>query len=336
MYKHLTQNEYYYIWQSLVHKNIVYTIFGIPITMSVQSVAEKLNVHRSTVYRALNRIRKTNWHPSKNSVVLLYKRKRKQDKYMTPAIKEYLVNHLKLGWSPEVISNMLRKEKRKHISFKSIYRYIWLDKSLGGSLYKLLPHHGKKYNYSNGTKRSTITNRKDISERPAVVESKTRIGDLEGDTIVGCRAGEKSCLLTLVDRKSKYCQIRKIANKTAAAVEEAMSRCYDNSVIPYLTVTYDNGTEFANHQDISKTLGCDIYFARPYKSCDRGLNEHTNGLIRRYFPKGTDFGKVSEEKIQEIEDLLNNRPRKSLNYLTPNEVLSRELSKAYKKMSHLT
>ena len=113
----------------------------------------------------------------------------------------------------------------------------------------------------------------------------------------------------------------KIPNKTALSVENAMTNCYDNTILPFLTITYDNGTEFANHQNIANTLGCDIYFARPYKSCDRGLNEHTNGKIRRFFPKKTDFGTVTEQEIEHVQNLLNDRPRKSLNYLTPNEVV---------------
>jgi IS30 family transposase len=330
MYKHLTQNEYYYIWQSLVNKSL-YSIYGCPIVMSVVMVAEKLSCHRSTVYRALNYIKANGWSPNRTSTVTLYKRKRKRNKLCNDKIRKYIVAHLTLGWSPEVISNMLWRKKRKRISFKSIYRYIWEDKRNGGMLYSLLPHQGKKYKYDGGSKRSSIVNRKDISERPAIVENKSRLGDLEGDTIVGSRAGNGSCLLTLVDRKSKYCQIRKIEDKSALSVEKAMVDCYNDSLLPYLTITYDNGTEFANHQEISQELGCDIYFARPYRSCDRGLNEHTNGLIRRYFPNKTDFGKISEKEIRAVENLLNNRPRKSLNYLTPNEVLNKELTKAYKK-----
>ena len=130
--------------------------------------------------------------------------------------------------------------------------------------------------------------------------------------------------------------MRKIPNKTALAVEQAMNNCYDNTTIPFTTVTYDNGTEFANHENIAKSLGCDVYFARPYRSCDRGLNEHTNGKIRWFFPKKTDFGKVTEGDIEYVQNLLNDRPRKSLNFLTPNEVVNKQLDKAYKKLSRFT
>ncbi len=199
----------------------------------------------------------------------------------------------------------------------------------------MLPHHGKKYKYWS-SKRSSIANRVAISARPKIVEDKIRLGDIEGDTIVGVKGGDKACLLTLVDRVSKFSIIRKIPNKTASAVEDAMNSCYDDTVIPFLTITYDNGTEFANHQNIANNLDCSIYFARPYKSCDRGLNEHVNGLIRRFFPKKTDFGMVTDEQVLYVQNILNDRPRKSLNYLTPNEVVNKHLSKAYKKFSQLS
>ncbi|MCX8514043.1 MAG: IS30 family transposase, partial [Burkholderiales bacterium] len=125
---------------------------------------------------------------------------------------------------------------------------------------------------------------------------------------------------------------RKLPNKTAIAVEKAMNDSYDNSLIPFLTVTYDNSTEFANHKNITNNLGCDIFFARPYRSCDRGLNEHTNGLIRKYFPKKTDFANINEQQIEQVQNLLNNRPRKALGFLTPNEVVNRYLTKSYKKI----
>lgn len=126
-----------------------------------------------------------------------------------------------------------------------------------------------------------------------------------------------------MDRVSKYAIIRKLPNKTGESVEHAMYDSYDSSLLPFIRVTYDNGPEFANHINISKTLGCNIYFARPYRSCDRGLNEHTNGLIRRFYPKKTNFATVTDEQIKYVQDLLNDRPRKSLGFLTPNEVINR-------------
>jgi transposase, IS30 family len=327
MYKHLTHQELYYIWQHRINK------FGggILLCESVSELALRFGKHISTIYRAVKYMEDTNWNP-KNK---LRYREKQSFNMITAKMKQYIANKLKAGWSPDVICGRINKDIRKRLSFKTLYRYIWQDKAGGGKLYKLLPHHGKKYKYGS-SKRSTIANRVDISQRPKIVEKKVRLGDFEGDTIVGCRGGDKACLLTLVDRASKFTIIRKIPNKTAEAVEHAMNDCYDNTILPFLTVTYDNGTEFANHQNISQTLGCDIYFARPYRSSDRGLNEHTNGRIRWFFPKKTDFGKITNEEVIYVQNLLNDRPRKSLNYLTPNEVVNKRLTTAYKKFSQLT
>jgi transposase, IS30 family len=325
MYKHLTHHELYYIWLNCTHDFIKSKIID---------VAQKLGRHRSNIYRAINYINENNWSPINNQGNIR-KRARSQFSNITELVKNYIIEKLKIGWSPEIIGGRMKKDIGVQISFKTIYSYIWKDKTDGGTLYKMLPHKGKKYKYGSG-KRSSIVNRVDISQRPKIVDKKIRIGDLEGDTIVGIRGGDKACLLTLVDRHSKFTIMRKIPNKTAQAVEHAMSDCYDNTTLPFLTVTYDNGTEFANHQNIAKTLGCDIYFARPYKSCDRGLNEHTNGKIRWFFPKKTDFGQISDEEVIYVQNLLNDRPRKSLKFLTPNEVVNKHLHKAYKKMSQFT
>lgn len=326
MYKQLTHHELYYIWQHRINK------FGgsIACCETPKELAVKLNKHISTIYRAVRYMQETNWVPDTR----LRYRNKKQFTILSNKMKQFICDKLKIGWSPEVICGSMKKAFNKKLSFKTLYRYIWQDKAAGGKLYKLLPHQGKRYKYGS-SKRGTITNRTDISQRPKIVEDKSRIGDLEGDTIVGVRGGDKACLLTLVDRVSKFTIIRKIPNKTADAVEDAMNKCYDDTVLPFFTVTYDNGTEFANHQNIADNIGCDIYFARPYRSSDRGLNEHTNGLIRRFFPKKTDFGKVTEEEVQYVQDLLNNRPRKSLNYLTPNEVVNKDIAKYYKKIRSL-
>lgn len=328
MYKHLTHHELYYIWQHRINKFDGNVLWCEPIKV----IAVKLKKHISTIYRAIKYLKETKWDPGNNKG---RSRRKKQFNMLTSKMKQYIATNLKVGWSPEVISGRIKKDLKKSISFKTIYRYIWYSKFLGEQLHKLLPHNGKKYKYG-GSKRTTITNRVDISQRPKIVEHKTRIGDFEGDTIVGVRGGDKACLLTLVDRVSKFTIIRKILNKTAGAVEDAMINCYDDTVLPFFTVTYDNGTEFANHQNIAANLGCNIYFARPYKSCDRGLNEHTNGLIRRFFPKKTDFGNVTDEEVQYVQNLLNDRPRKSLNFLTPNEVVNKYLAKTHKKFLQLT
>jgi len=335
MYKHLTYSELCTIWHNKVNKSIE-TLSPLS-RLEVDELAELLVKHRSTIYRAINYIKRSCWRPDNSLATAIKFRKRKHKTYKAeaPKVKKYIEAKLEIGWSPEVISGRIYSDIRRKISFKTIYRYIWEKKSSGSKLHKLLPHQGKRYKYGNPD-RCSIKDRVDITNRPAIVEEKKRIGDIEGDTVVGIKGGGKDCLLTLVDRASKYTIIRKLPNKTAISVENAMNDSYSNTVIPFLTITYDNGTEFANHKNIAKALGCDIYFARPYRSCDRGLNEHTNGLIRRYFPKGTDFANINEKQIEHVQDLLNNRPRKSLGFLTPNEVVNKYLARSYKKLSQHT
>lgn len=323
MYKHLTQKERYYIW----HRSV--SLFE-----SVEQIATGLNRHKSTIYNELRRNKDNDNEYAPDVAQVKSEANRSGAKLgakfakFTPKVCTYVMDKLGRTWSPEQISGRMRKDIKVKISHKSIYQYIWFDKSIGGSMYKKLPHRGKRYKYGNQTK-VKIPNRVDISKRPKIVEKKSRIGDFEGDTIVGIRGGSKNCLLTLADRKSKLCFIRRTLDKSAKSIQNTMESVYDDTTVPFKTVTYDNGTEFCSHQEIAASIGCSIYFARPYRSCDRGLNEHTNGLIRYFFPKKTDFAKITDEQIAFVENLLNNRPRKSLGYLTPNEVMNKYLNRIY-------
>jgi IS30 family transposase len=181
-------------------------------------------------------------------------------------------------------------------------------------------HGGRKYR-AKASKRAgvdCIPNRTDISERPAIVDEKLRIGDWEGDTVIS--HGSRCALMTLVDRRSKFLITKKIGRKTMKNINSSITNRLKKLGKPVHSITFDNGKEFAGHAKIAKKTGAKIFFARPYKSCDRGLNEHTNGLIRQYLPKKRDFKDVSHKKIREIENKLNNRPRKVLGYKTPFEI----------------
>lgn len=160
-----------------------------------------------------------------------------------------------------------------------------------------------------------------IDERPAIVEKKTRIGDWEGDLIIG--KDHKGALVTLVDRCSKKTKICKVATKTAKEVSRAIIKALKNEVV--CTITVDNGKEFAYHEFITKWTGGQVYFAHAYCSQERGLNENTNGLIRQYFSKKTDFRQITKKEVKSVERLLNNRPRKALDFLTPKEVYNQKL-----------
>jgi len=240
---------------------------------------------------------------------------------MTPQVIKIIEEKLKEKWSPEQISGRLKLESDINISHESIYKHIWADKHQGGTLYMHLRHAGKKYNKRSSGKagRGCIPNRTDIKERPAIVEEKLRLGDWEGDTIIG--ANQKGAILSMVDRGSKLTLLAKLKDKCAVGVVVATKACFDRLAEPIVhTITYDNGKEFSSHEQISESLDAQCYFATPYHSWERGLNEHTNGLVRQYLPKGTEFSSVSARAIQKIEDALNDRPRKVLAYLTPREV----------------
>lgn len=247
-------------------------------------------------------------------------------KKMTPEVIKLVLDFLNdTQASPEQIAGRLSRNHQIDISHESIYKPIWKDKREGGTLYLHLRHRAKKYNkrYGKNAGRGLIPNRKDISDRPAIVEKKERFGDLELDTIIG--AHHQGAIVSSVDRASKVTLLGLIRQNTAEKVENSLCKSLqglsDNGLI--LTMTSDNGKEFAGHERIVERLGGDFYFATPYHSWERGLNEHTNGLVRQYFPKGTDFTILTEEQVDEVARKLNSRPRKILNFETPAEVFLR-------------
>ena len=240
-------------------------------------------------------------------------------KKLTPKLQDTIKEKLLEDWSPEQISGRLKLEG-KAISHETIYQFVWRDKRSGGKLYKHLRHRGKRYNKRSSGKagRGCIPDRIDITARPSIVETKSRIGDWEGDTIIGAK--HKGAIVSYVDRHSKFTLLKKIDRKMADLVTKATVDKMAGLPHPIRTITYDNGKEFAAHKDIAGALNAKCYFATPYHSWERGLNEHTNGLVRQYLPKSTEFTEVSDDEIQAIENRLNNRPRKVLQYKTPFEV----------------
>jgi IS30 family transposase len=238
---------------------------------------------------------------------------------MKGELKVLVLRRLALDWSPEQIAGRLKLEGI-HISHETIYKYVREDRSAGGFLYQHLRHGGKKYRSQKLRQAGVhcIPNRVGISERPAEVNEKLNIGHWEGDTVISHRS--RCALVTHVERVSKYLKTKKIGRKTMENTNVATCNLLKKHKKFVNSITFDNGKEFADHRSIAKAFGAKIYFARPYKSCDRGLNEHTNGLIRQYLPKKRDFADVMDKKIREIQSLLNNRPRKVLNFRTPHEV----------------
>ncbi|MEM7242930.1 MAG: IS30 family transposase, partial [Pseudomonadota bacterium] len=216
-------------------------------------------------------------------------------------------------WSPQQISGWLARHGLGRISRETIYRYIRARPYLK----RHLRHRGKRYVRASDGRRGPIKGRVDISQRPEIVEEKHRLGDWELDTIVG--AGQ-AVLVSMVDRASKFVLLRVVARPNAVLVARAILSALGRADMPVQTLTADNGAEFARHQGLAYRLGAGFYFAKPYHAWQRGLNEHTNGLVRGYLPKGTCFDGLSTDRIRTIQNHLNTRPRAVLGYRTPKEV----------------
>jgi len=251
--------------------------------------------------------------------------------YDNPEVLKYVVEELREGKSPDAIAGRMKRQSPWHkehaVSHESIYRYIWKVKEEGGVLHKYLPRKGKrpKFYGLQGASVSNIPNRRDISERPKIVEKKKRCGDWESDLVVSVRGGS-GAIATFVERYSKYAQAVLIERQTAEEMVRASLEVF--SQIPEafrLTMTHDNGSEIVRHEEITAAVDIAVYCAEPYRSWQRGLNENTNGLLRRFFPKGTDFSLISREEVAMAVEKINNLPRRSLQYRTAKEVFLSEI-----------
>ena len=249
---------------------------------------------------------------------------------MTQEVISYIEEKLREEFSPEQISCTMRGSVGISISHERIYQYIWHDKKHGGDLYLKLRIAGvkkRRKRYGKKDWRGKIPNRIDIDQRPEIVEEKTRIGDWEADLVSG--AHHRGFLVTLAERKSKYILIGHVKQKTADEVKREIVRLLSPNKEWVHTITYDNGREFSAHEFINKGLNCQSYFAKPYHSWERGLNENTNGLIRQYFPKGMNLRNVSCDELAFVMDRLNHRPRKRLAFKTPHDIFVKSESNGF-------
>lgn len=311
-YQQLTEYERYQI----------YTLNKIK--MSKTAIAKELNRHPSTIYREIKRNTGGRGYRPKQAQMLSDERRQSAYKAIkvTEQVKGWVIKLLNQQLSPEQVSGYLKREKLISLHHETIYQIIYADKEAGGNLYKQMRIMSKKYRkrYGSYDSRGQIKNRTSIDDRPPVVDTKSRIGDWEGDTVMG--KGRKSALLTLVERKTLYTMIFQLTGKNASLLAEKAIEGMTHLADQVLTITLDNGLEFAQHELIAKNLSTDIYFAHPYSSWQRGINENTNGLIRQYFPKGTDFTKVTDNHVQYVMDQINNRPRKTRGFKSPNELFT--------------
>jgi len=308
-YIHLTQDERYQIK--------AYLQMG----KSQAEIARKLKRSESSIGRELTRNTGERGYRPKQAQEMATKRHKEKIKAikMTKSTISLIEEKIRLDWSPEQISGRLLKDEGISISHETIYQHILNDKNDGGDLYTHLrcqKKRKKRYGTKAHDRRGQIKDKVSIEKRPSIVENKSRIGDWEGDLVIG--KNHKRALVTLVERKSKKTKIALVESKQAKPVSDAVIKILTNEKTH--TLTLDNGKEFAAHKDINAKTSASVYFAHPYSSWERGLNENTNGLIRQYFPKGSCFKNITVSDVKRVENILNNRPRKDLGYCTPNEI----------------
>ena len=294
---------------------------------SQKEIAEAISKDKSTISREIKRNKdKRNgvYKPELAQKKYEFRQKEKPKKiYFTEDIKNYVENKLSEDYSPEQIFGRAKKDGVNCVSVERIYQHIWADKRQGGELYIHLRRRNKRYRKRGNLKdsRGIIRDRISIDERPKIVEEKNRFGDLEIDTIIG--KNKKGAILTINDRWSGKVWIKKLVGKFAKPLsEKTVEILYPIKELIH-TITGDNGKEFAEHKTISEQLELSFYFAHAYHSWERGANENTNGLIRQYIPKKTDFNTITDGYIKYVQKKLNDRPRKRLNFLTPNEIYNK-------------
>ena len=289
--------------------------------LSIRAIAKQLERSASTISRELRRNKRSDgaYDPEEASKMALRHRgaaSQRPYKVFPDVWASSICPLLREGWSPDQAAGWLRtQEKGVSVSPRWIYQLIAEDRIRGGDLYKCLRRKGKKRRKKTDAGRSRIPNRVGIESRPAIVDEKSRVGDWEVDLIVGKQ--HKGYLLTLVKRKTKLLLMSQLANKQANTVRRAIIRLLKPYKRWVHTITADNGAEFAKHEGFAKQLGAAVYFADPYASWQRGLSEHTNGLVREYFPKGDRLTELKSSEVRLVQDRINLRPRKVLGYITP-------------------
>lgn len=307
---------------------------------SISYIADKLARNRSSIHRE---VRKWVVNPKDKYDAKLaqfcadddYRNKRNLDKINTyKKLKDFVYSRLEQKHSPEQISGRLKKmfpnDPIMSISHEAIYQHIYRKRQskLGKHLISLLPysHSRRRHNRKGGKTKNRIADIRRIDSRPKHIELRKQAGHWESDLMIGL--GHKSAIATLVERKTRFVYILKLKSKTSASVTKEIAKKM-NRLKPEFkrTMTHDNGMEMANHKWLENNTGMRIYFANPYASWERGTNENTNGLIRRFFPKKTDFSNISKEQLLRAQNMLNNRPRKVLGFMTPNEMMKIERKK---------
>lgn len=306
-YHQLTQEQRYQIYVLRKTKH------------SLSEIAVVIGVHKSSVSRELKRNHGKRGYRPQQAHQLASERRHKSVPRITAEVWAVVESLLRQDWSPEQISGRLKKEQKVCISHEWIYQRVLANKRAGGDLYKHLRCQKKRRKrYGTYDRRGKLPNCRSIEERPASANTRKRLGDWEVDTLIGKQ--QKHAMLTLTERKSRFTLLGKVSRRTAQAVRQQVCKLLLPVKDKVHTLTSDHGREFADHERIAETLQLKFYFAHPYAAWERGTNENTNGLLRQYFPKKSDFQAISNKKMEQAMSKLNFRPRKSLRFKTPFEV----------------
>jgi transposase, IS30 family len=317
-YKQLTADERFCIYQ--------WRVAG----WSYREIGRRLGRSHTTIAREVARNQPipgaVYWHEHAQQLSNVRRHKSRHARRLSnPKLCRYVYDALMAHWSPQTIAGRLRRDHRNDASMRvspeTIYRWIYRDARQGGHLHSGLRfvRRQRRRQHRYGAGRRHIPGRVGIEQRPAAVDTRQRFGDWEGDSVIG-KAGA-SAICTQVERKSRYLMAAKLTDRTAQSWNDAAATTL--GPLPAAlrrTLTVDNGSEFARFAELQTTMGLHVYFADPYSAWQRGANENTNGLLRRYLPKGTDFDEVSEQELANVVHWLNHRPRRCLNYRTPHEV----------------
>jgi len=294
-------------------------------------IARELDKNQATISRELSRNKEQNKKYHAGSATKIYHQRKLQANEILKRIEndvslqKYIYDHLKLFWSPEQIAGRVRKDHGVIVCHETIYQYIYKKKPEWKKyLRQKKGRYRRRYGRKKLVKQREEAKKRRIDTRPSLIENRERLGDWEGDTIIG---GEKTQrILTHVDRRSGYLLADKLDIVTAEIVRTVTANRF-NSIprIKRQTITYDNGSEFADHEMIERKTKTTVYFAYPYHSWERGTNENTNGLLRQFFPKKSLFKGITKSKLKRVTKLINHRPRKRLGYLSPYEVFVKNM-----------
>ncbi|MDE2196288.1 MAG: IS30 family transposase, partial [Gammaproteobacteria bacterium] len=291
--------------------------------LNQSETARQLQVHKSTISREMGRNRgRRGYRPKQAQTRCDLRRAESYRARIGVSEWERVEALIRREWSPVQVRDRLAEEGQRPISHEWIYQYLCRDKQAGGTLYRFLRcQRQRRKRYGRPERRGQLVERVSIEERPAIVERRSRIGDWEGDTLIGRH--QRGVLVSLVERKSGYTVLAALRRRTASAFREATVRLLRPHQARVHTLTLDNGKEGAQHERIASSLDARVYFAHPYCSWERGTNENTNGLIRQYFPKRRNLTTVTQRELDHAMHRLNHRPRKRLGFKTPYEVFFR-------------